>query len=33
LKDYALESVPGKGVRELVENCRIVYTLGSLFEK
>jgi uncharacterized protein YnzC (UPF0291/DUF896 family) len=31
LKEYVLESFKGS-VRELVENCRIVYTLGSLFE-
>jgi uncharacterized protein YnzC (UPF0291/DUF896 family) len=31
LKEYVLESFKGS-VKELVENCRIVYTLGSLFE-
>ncbi len=30
LKDLVIKMFPGKGVEELVENCKIVYTAGKL---
>jgi hypothetical protein len=30
LKDFVIKNFPGKGVQDLVENCRIVYTAGKL---